>query len=139
MRAAIAVVGRPITADIKTLNISTAEQSPLQIESLNVGKLYIRIHESRGLYISNEFPEDDAGTTDGTSVLGMEDLDQFYDDVSGGIIGNRYKQPVSKRIEKTLPGSWDSQGEISLRQVDPVHFEILSIIPDIEVMKRSDR
>lgn len=135
-RGAIIVVGRPIVADIKTLNISTVEQQPTIIESLNVNKLYIRIHETRGLYISNVFPEEAAQEVDGTSVEDMQDLDIF--DVPSGtdIIGNKYKDPASKRIEQTLKGSWHSQGQIAIRQVDPVHFEILSIIPDVEVHRR---
>ena len=138
-RGAIIVVGRPIAADIKTLNISTVEQSPTLIESLTVNKLYIRIFETRGLFVNNEFPEELTGGKDGTSLVGMEDMDIF--DVPSGtdIIGNRYKEPATKRVEQTLHGSWDSQGKISIRQVDPVHFEILSIIPDVEVQKRSDR
>ena len=80
-------------ADIKTLNISTVEQSPTLIESLNVLKMYLRMNESRGLYVSNKFPEEESGGKDGTSVKGMEDLDIF--DVPSGrpIIGNRYKEP----------------------------------------------
>lgn len=136
---AIVIVGRPITADIKTLNISTVEQAPVLIESLSVNKLYMRINETRGLYISNDFPEVATGAVDGNSVNGMEDLDVF--DVPSGtdIIGNRYKTPATKRIEVTLPGNWESNGELSIRQVDPLHFEILSIIPDIEVLSRSNR
>jgi len=132
-------VGRPIAADIKTLNISSVEQSPTLIESLTVNKMYLRMFESRGLYISNDFPEEEAGGVDGTSVKKMQDLDIF--DVPSGrdIIGNRYKKPASKRVEQTLPGTWESQGKVSIRQVDPIHFEILSIIPDVEVLKRSDR
>lgn len=138
-RGAIVVVGRPIVADIKTLNISSVEQSPTLIESLNVNKLYIRTFETRGLFCSNKFPEENTGGKDGTSLVGMEDLDEI--DVPSGteIIGNRYNQPSSKRIEKTLPGNWESNGQISIRQVDPVHFEILSIIADIEVLARSNR
>ncbi len=138
-RGAIIIVGRPIVADIKTLNVSTVEQAPVLIESLTINKLYIRINETRGLYISNDFPEQVSGGVDGNSVQGMEDLDVF--DVPSGtdIIGNRYKLPANKRIEVTLPGSWQSNGEVSIRQVDPVHFEILSIIPDIEVLSRSNR
>ena len=138
-RGAIIIVGRPIAADIKTLNISTVEQSPTLIESMTVNKLYIRVAATRGLYINNKFPEEASGAVDGNSVDDMEDLDVF--DVPSGtdIIGNRYKEPASKRIEQTLGGAYNNQGQVSIRQVDPVHFEILSIIPDVEVMKRSDR
>jgi hypothetical protein len=139
MYGAIIHVGRPVVADIKTLNISTVEQSPTLIESINVNKLYIKVQNTRGLFLSNEFPEEAEDLVDGSSVEGMEDLDFHYVPRNGAIIGNRYPQPASIRLEKTLPGSWNSQGKISLRQVDPFHFEILSIIPDVEVLKRSDR
>lgn len=138
-RGAIVLVGRPIVADVKTLNISTVEQSPTLIESLNVGKLYIRTFETRGLFCSNKFPEENTNETEGTSVEGMEDLDEVDVPSGSDIIGNRYKQPASKRIEKTLPGNWESNGQIAIRQVDPVHFEILSIISDVELLRRSDR
>lgn len=138
-RGAIIIVGRPIVSDLKTLNISTVEQKPTLIESLTVNKLYIRINETRGLYVANKFPEEDSGSVDGSSVVGMEDLDIFFVPSGTDIIGNRYKEPVSKRIEQTIKGDWESQGQIAIRQVDPVHYEILSIIPDVEVEHRSDR
>ena len=137
-RAAICVVGRPITADIKTLNVSTLSQSPTIVESLNVNKLYVRVKDSRGLYVSNQFPEEDLGQVDGTSVTGMEDQQIFYKP-KGGFVGNRYDQPVSLRKEIALQGNWESQGKIAVRQVDPLHFEILSLIPDIDVLNRSNR
>jgi len=139
IRGAIIVVGRPVTADVGTLNISTVEQSPTLIESLTVDKLYIRIFETRGLFVGNEFPEEKTGGKDGSSVVGMENMERYYIPDGYGLLGNRYKQPVSKRIEQTLPGNWDTQGKIAIRQVDPLHFEILSIIPDVEILRRSNR
>lgn len=138
-RSAITIVGRPIVADIKTLNVSTVEQSPTTLESLTVNKLYVRVHESRGLYVDNVFPEEKINEVDGTSVADMQSLDEYYVPSMTSIIGNRSKPAVSKRIEVTLPGAWDSSGQVSFRQVDPLHFEILSIIADIEILKRSDR
>ncbi len=138
-RSAITVVGRPIIADIKTLNISTVEQSPTQIESLNVNKLYVRTFESRGLFIENQFPEEKIGEVDGHSVADMQTLDEYYVPSATGIIGNRSKPNSSKRIPVTISGEWDSNGQIAIRQVDPLHFEILSIIADVEVLRRSDR
>jgi hypothetical protein len=136
---AIINVGRPIVADTKTLNISTVEQSPTLIESINCNKIYIRVHESRGLYCSNKFPEEHSGGVDGTSVKDMEALDEALVPSNDELLGNKYLAPISKRIEKTLPGSWDNQGQIAIRQVDPFHFELLSIIPDLTVLTRSDR
>lgn len=140
LRGAIILIGRPIVADMKTLNISTVEQSSTLIESINVNKLYVRVNETRGLYCSNQFPEEKNDEKDGHSVKGMEDLG--VDLVPAGeaeLIGNRFLPPVSKRIEKTVPGHWNSQGQIAFRQVDPFHFEILSVIPDVTVQTRSDR
>jgi hypothetical protein len=136
---AIVVVGRPITADIKTLNISTVEQKPTMIESINCTKLYIRVHESRGLYVSNEFPEEAENEVDGNGVLGMQNFDVYKIPRGNDILGNRFLAAQSERVELPLKGSWESQGKVSIRQVDPVHFQILSIIPDVEVLNRSNR
>lgn len=136
---AIIHVGRPVIADVKTLNISTVEQSPTLIESLTVNKLYIRVNKTKGLYCGSKFPEEDEGEVDGSSVENMEDLFEGFVPVNDELIGNRPLPEISKRIAKTLPGTWGSQGQIALRQVDPYHFEILSIIPDVEILSRRDR
>jgi hypothetical protein len=138
-RGAIIIVGRPITADIKTLNVSTVEQSPTTLESININKVYVRVHNSRGLYVSNNFPEESNGEKDGDTVEGMEDLDSI--DIPNGynLIGNRQENTRSKRIAVPMKGDWSNQGQIAVRQVDPIHFEILSIIPDMTILNRSDR
>lgn len=138
MRGAIIIVGRPIVADIKSLNISTVEQTPTLIESLSVEKVYVRLHESRGLYIDNNFPEEKIGEKDGSTVEGMESLDDWKVPSGYDITANRYKAPMSRRVEKTIEGDWDNNGQIAIRQVDPLHFTILSIIPDVELLRRSN-
>lgn len=134
IHGAIVHVGRPIVGDVETLDIDTVEQAPTLIESLNVNKLYIKVHKSQGLYVGNSFPMGD--TNEGMESLDSMDLDYSQDEP---IIGNRAQLAQTKRVELTLPGNWKSQGKICIRQVDPIHFEILSIIPDVEVLTRSDR
>lgn len=138
-RGAIIVVGRPITADIKTLDITTVEQKRSMLESLTVNKLYIKLFKTRGLYVSDVFPEEKIGEKDGTSVSGMEDMEKSYVPDGYDILGNKYRAPVTVRAEQTIAGNWKSNGKVSIRQVDPLHFEIQSIIPDAEVLWRSDR
>lgn len=138
-RGAIIHVGMPICGDIKTLNVSTVEQSPTLIESLNINKLYIRVFKSRGLYVSNQYPEELINEVDGTSVRGMDDLDEAIIPPGGELLGNKPLPKMSKRCEKMIPGGWDSNGQIAIRGNDPLHFEILSIIADVEILKRSDR
>lgn len=128
---AIVHIGRPITADIETLDIDTVEQRPTLIESKTVNKIYVKVHRSSGLYAGNKFPADN-------KVKGMQSLDSMEIDYETDvpILGNRFQAPVTKRIEATLPGDWRSQGRVCIRQVDPIHFEILSIIPDLEDERR---
>ena len=135
-RSSISIVGRPIAADVKTLNISTVEQSPTTLESLTVNKLYVRVYDSRGIFVDNQFPEEKENEVNGTSVKDMQTLDEYYVPSVTPIIGNRAKPSTSKRIELTLPGEWDSNGQMAFRQVDPLHFEILSIIADVEILAR---
>jgi hypothetical protein len=126
-------VGRPYTCDQETLDIDTVEQRPTLIESKNVNKVYVKVHKSRGLYVGNTFPKDD-------KVKGMADLEQrhidYEDEGVSDTVANKAQEPYTRRIEMIIPGDWNSQGRICLRQVDPVFSEILSIIPDMTDLRR---
>lgn len=135
-RSAITIVGRPIVADIKTLNMSTIEQSPVVVESLTVNKLYARLYESKGIFIDNEFPENKIHEVDGTSVKGMQNIYDIPVQDNVPFVGNKPGNPISERRELTVPGTYRNQGQIAMRQVDPNHFEILSIIADVEILGR---
>jgi hypothetical protein len=144
-RGAIVHVGRPYTMDVETLDIDTIEQRPVMIESMTLNKLYIKVKDFRGFYINGRFPDDDDALTgvDTTTMSEVEAIDTSsyevdYEDPDP-IVGNRYDQPVDRRVEVTLPGDWSSQGRVCIRQVDPIHFEILSIIPDLTDIQRMNR
>ncbi len=130
MRGAIIHVGRPYVMDIETLDIDTVDQHPVLFESKTVNKVYVKIYNTRGLFVANTFPAND-------SVIGMIDVEEIDVGDADPITANRYPRPRSKRLEVSLPGDWRSEGKICLRQVDPVHFEILSITPDLEELVRS--
>lgn len=144
---AIVHVGRPIIGDIQGLPIDTVEQAPTLVESITVNKIYVKVKDSKGLFIGNNFPieqiDPDSGLVlvSGDGVTGMTYLDNFPVDYTRDfpIIGNRAQPSQIRRYETTMAGDYASQGMICIRQVDPVHAEILSIIPDVEVLKRSDR
>lgn len=139
IKGAMVHVGRPITADVKTLPATTVEQAPTTIESMTTNKLYVKVADTRGLFISNKFPEEADDEVDGTSVETMESLDETVAPIVDPLIGNRYLEPITKRCERIIPGAWDNGGSISIRQVDPLHFEILSIIDDLTILSRRDR
>lgn len=133
LRGAIVHIGRPITYDVQTLDIDTVEQRPVLIESKIVNKIYLKTLRSRGLFAGSKFPLNNKVK----DLVNVEVLDVDYsEDADGDIIANRFQAPVTKRNELSIPGDWKSQGKICLRQVDPLHFEILSIIPDLEDMRR---
>lgn len=133
-RAAILHIGRPIIGDIETLDIDTVEQQPTLIESIVVNKVYVKVKDAKGLYIGPKFPKDNG-------VSGMVPIDNFPVDYTqdNPIIGNRAQPSQTKRFEVMVDGDYNQQGKICVRQVDPIHAEILSFIPDVEVQKRSDR
>lgn len=128
---AIVHIGRPYVSDIETLSINTVEQSPVFLESKLAAKVFVSMFETRTLYVGQTLPKDD-------KVKGMEAIDErpvnLEDDLP--IPGNRYDAPLSRRAEVSTSGDWDANGKIAIRNVDPIHFEILSIIPDLEILKR---
>jgi hypothetical protein len=134
MYGAIILIGRPIVADIETLDIDTVEQKPTMVESMTVNKVLVKTLDTQGLYVGNRLPS-------GNGLSGMVSLSQWDVDYESSlpVIGNRVQPKYTKRREIILPGDWKSQGRICFRQVDPLHFEILSVIPDVEVLYRSDR
>lgn len=126
-RGAFVHVGLPFAADVETLDIDTTEQKPTLLESRIINKLYMKVYNTRGLYVGSEFPENDR-------VEGMTDVDEMTEDINLGIVGNACEKPITKRKELSIPNDWKTNGRVCLRQVDPLPFEILSIIPDISVL-----
>lgn len=138
---AIVHIGLPYTMDVETLDIVTVEQRPTHNESLTCDKVKIETYQSRGLYVGNQFPEDNLvkGDTDdieaGRTMFALDSYNVNYADLNP-ITGNRYDQPETKEIELTIPGDWRGNGRICVRQVDPIHFEILAFTPDVDDQRR---
>lgn len=139
-RAAILHIGRPIIGDIVTLDIDTVEQQPTLIESLVVNKVLIKVKDAKGLFIGPTLPNGQNGTSI-NGVSGMVPIDTIPVDYTQDdpIIANRAMPAQTKRYELAISGDYSTQGKFAIRQVDPLHAEILSFIPDVEVQKRSDR
>jgi hypothetical protein len=139
-RAAILHLGRPIVADIVTLDIDTVEQSPTLIESLTVNKVYVKVKDSKGLWVGPSLPNGQNETSI-NGVTGLVPIDTLPVDYTQDdpIIANRAQPAQTIRYEVVLNGDYSKQGKIAIRQVDPLHAEILSFIPDVEVQRRSDR
>lgn len=126
-RGAIITVGLPYAVDIETLDVDTVEQKPTLLESSLASRIFLKIQDSRGIFMANKFPSDDTNT-------GMVDPEYRTEELD--LIGNAAQKPYSRRLEFFIPGDWKSNGRVAIRQVDPLPVEILSIIPDLEVYRR---
>lgn len=123
-RGAIIQVGVPFTADVETLDIDTVEQKPTFLESRLIHKVYLKVLNTRGIFIGSQFPDLD-------KVAGMRDPEEMNEEID---LGNAAQVPYTKRHEIAIPNDWNVNGKICIRQVDPLPFEILSIIPDLAVL-----
>jgi hypothetical protein len=122
---AIITVGLPITIDIQTLDIDTVEQKPTKLESKIVHKVWIKVFNSLAMYVGSFLQLNN-------SVYGMVNPFVRTEDINTGNIGNAAMTPQTKMYDFAIPNDWKSNGRISIRQVDPLPLEILSITPDLE-------
>lgn len=128
LKGAFIRIGLPLTSDVETLDIDTIEQKPMLLESKIVNRVYVKVYRTRGIYVGSTFPVNDVLTDESDANIVMEDPEHRNEVID---LGNSAQQPVTKRYEIAIPNDWDSNGRIAIRQVDPLPFEILSIIPDI--------
>lgn len=124
MRGAFIHVGLPIVSDFETLDVSTIEQKPTMTEDMIVSRLEISVYRTRGLFLGSQFP-------DNNFVKGMTSPEEREENINTGNIGNAAQEPVTKDYKLSIPNDWNSRGRICGRQVDPLPYEILAFIPDI--------
>ncbi|MFM6930151.1 MAG: hypothetical protein ACKOX6_16895 [Bdellovibrio sp.] len=124
---AIIHVGLPFTSDGETLDVDTVEQKPTLLESDLVNKLYLKIYNTRGTYVGSKFPKNN-------KVNGMTDPEVMTEDLDFGNLGNAAQVPQTKRYYLVMTNDWNSRGRVCIRQVDPLPFEILSVIPDLTIL-----
>lgn len=120
-------VGLPYMCEVETLDVDTVEQKPVLLDAKIVSQLNIKLHNTCGLYASGVYPVRDI-------VKGMRDLHYKTEDLEFGNVGNACDQPTTRRESVPIPSDWNSNGRILLRQVDPLPFEILSIVPDYTIV-----
>lgn len=128
LKGAFIRIGLPFTSDVETLDIDTIEQKPALLESKIVNRVYVKVYRTRGIYVGSTFPANDFLTDESDANIVMEDPESRNEEID---VGNAAQEPVTKRYEIAIPNDWDSNGRICIRQVDPLPFEILSIIPDV--------
>lgn len=122
MRGAIMSAGLPFTSDVGTLNVDSLDGKSVILEQKLVNHVVVSVLNSRGIYIGAKFPDDD-------KVKGMSidepntESDPF----------NSALKPQTKDIDVLIEGEYSFGGQIAIRNVAPIGFEIIAIVPDLEI------
>lgn len=120
-------VGLPITADIETLNIDTAQGQSIMDRQKAITAVNIWVESTRGLFVGAVPPE-------GTTLNALQGLDttvtSFFEPkvrYSEGF--SQPNQLLTRVISQNISGQWNSHGRVLVRQVDPLPAAILGIAP----------
>jgi hypothetical protein len=113
-------VGLPITADMETLDIDTAQGESLAGKKKLIPEVELFLEASRGGFIGGRPPEDD----DVDPLQNLIEIKMRADE--------NYDEPVALKTDTAkvnIAGNWNSNGRVFIRQVDPVPFSALAVIP----------
>lgn len=108
-------VGLPITAQIRTLPIASAQSAEMRARMKRITSLQLHVESARGVWA-------------GPSLDALEEYLQRTDELLGDPT-----QPTSGLIELTIPATWNQHGQVYVEQTDPLPLEILGVSPAFEV------
>ena len=109
-------VGLPITADLQTLPLSAQVDASFgQGRVKNVNMVWIRVHQSSGVFA-------------GPSLAKLVQFKQRTTEVFGSP-----PNLISNEIEISLQPSWQSGGQIYVRQSDPLPLTVVSLTVEVEI------
>ena len=115
-RAAFCTVGIPYAYDTGTNQINS-DDPKVTLAAKTITKAAIDSNQSKGFYVGPEFPAND-------SLIGMQEPDLVKIDNPT----NAALPASTETLEATIENDWKSKGQICIRGVDPVQFELTSII-----------
>lgn len=107
--ASIIAVGLPIVGDLQTLPFSFSTEGFGQGRTKNVNKVWLRVHNSSGILIGPSFSR---------LVPYKQRTTEPYGTPPAMVTGS---------IEITIPPSWSQDGEVCLRQTDPLPVIVASM------------
>lgn len=115
---AVIQVGLPYISDLKTLDPESGRGETLADNKLINNKVTLTVESSRGIWAGAQEPASDAPTV----VTGLSELTVRENE--------EYRSPinlVTGKVDIVFDGSWESQGSVFIRQIDPLPFAILAI------------
>lgn len=104
--------GLPITAELETLDMDTAQGAVLSDKKKHVSGLTIHVEKSRGIWAGPD--------ADDLTELKIRN-DEDYDDPIALATGT---------VEINITGEWSEGGRVTVMQVDPIPLTLLAILPN---------
>lgn len=117
--AAVVHIGLPYVSDLETLRINVQGQETLNDKHKTVSSVSIILDESRGVFVGK-----DADDMFELKQRDDEDYNSSTDMLSG----------VGKVM---INNNWETQGQVFVRQIDPLPLTILGIIPELTIAGRN--
>ena len=108
-------VGLPFVSDAITLPIDLRGEDTVVDQNMNVNKMALYVHNTRGLFVGSREPASE------TSVDGLVPLKTNFD-------GDPEVRPENGIVQKVITGNWSKTGEIIVRQVDPLPMNLQGIV-----------
>lgn len=111
-------VGLPFVVDIGTLDIDTPEGQSLSREPKLINEVTLHLEKSMGIFVGTEEPSGD-DLIEGLFELKLRDS-EGYDEVT---------ELATGRVPIIVNSTWNKNGRIFIRQVDPLPMSVLAITP----------
>lgn len=118
---AVIRVGLPYISDLMTLTLDTPEGRSIVNKKRVVKEVTMHVESARGIWVGTSPPSDD--TVDALEGLNEVNPNQSIDHS----LPSKLQSGV---VSVNVSGQWDLNGQVFVRQVDPLPMSILSIIPD---------
>ena len=115
---AVVYVGLPICSDLQTLNIDMNDATMVDRNKL-ISKVTLFVENSRGIWAGTEEPDESVSFIDNLTEVKVRE-DEGYDD------------PVALKtdaVDVIIESTWNKNGRVFIRQIDPIPLSILSITP----------
>lgn len=118
--AGVVHVGLPYLVDAETLDIDTASGPSLKPTKMLVKSVMAYVEQSRAFWAGQSLPADDA-----------TDLLADMDEAEIRVVSDDYGPTglTTDTLDTPIPSSWNSNGRIAIRHVDPTPLTILALIP----------
>lgn len=116
---AVIHAGLPITADLETLDIDTAQGQTMVDKKKLINRVTVYTEKSRGIWIAPHTPDDDALDRDLFAEAKIRNAENYDDPVT----------PLTGTVDVNIKAEWTSNGRIFIRQTDPLPLSVLAVVP----------